>query len=480
MRARRSARPFRIGLGAVRSTLVVTVISVIAAVMALYGPQPARADVRQTAPCAIADTDPAAPPIGVPAALARFDVEELWRFSRGEGQTVAVIDTGVAPHPRLHHLAGGGDLVGGSASEATGPGDPGLADCDAHGTLVAGIIGAAASPDDGFAGLAPDSRILSIRQSSAKFTDAGLSDSTADGEADEPISASGSGTISSLAQAIRMSTDQGATVINISEVACGAGVGSLRSGVLADAVAHAAAHDVVIVVAAGNTRGDGGSCRQNATLRDPLRPESRGWDRAYTDVAPAHYADQVLAVGSVDPDDGPSEFSLAGPWVRVAAPGTGIASLANTGDGGLANRVRTEHGVQSIEGTSFAAPFVSGLAALVRSRYPGLTAEQVVHRIASTAVPGAHRWEPTVGYGVIDPLAALTTPASALAALNSGDLGTVTPAGHSAPLDAAPARPSAPSTARTRALLGALAGALALAGIGLACVVADRARRGRT
>ncbi|EUA14717.1 subtilase family protein [Mycobacterium kansasii 732] len=79
----------------------------------------------------------------------------------GAGQRVAVIDTGVARHRRLLHLVGGGDYV------STGDG---TRDCDAHGTVVAGIIaGTADSSADGFSGVAPEATVISIRQSSAKF-----------------------------------------------------------------------------------------------------------------------------------------------------------------------------------------------------------------------------------------------------------------------------------------------------------------------
>ncbi|WP_196761727.1 S8 family serine peptidase, partial [Mycobacterium avium] len=75
---------------------------------------------------------------------------EAWRFGRGAGQKVAVIDTGVSPHPRLTDLVGGGDYV--TAGD-------GLADCDAHGTIVASLI--AAQPADGKTPLPPPTRSVS-------------------------------------------------------------------------------------------------------------------------------------------------------------------------------------------------------------------------------------------------------------------------------------------------------------------------------
>lgn len=61
-----------------------------------------------------------------------------------------------------------------------------------------------------------------------------------------------------------------------------------------------------------------------------------------------------------------------------------------------------------ISGTSYAAPVVSGLAALIRSRFPGLTARQVMQRIEATAHHPSRGWDPAVGNGVIDPLAAVS------------------------------------------------------------------------
>src|ERR1700731_701241 len=67
-----------------------------------------------------------------PKYMDMLNLPEAWRFGRGAGVRIAVIDTGVAPHPRLAHLIPGGDYVM--------AGD-GLSDCDAHGTLVASMIG---------------------------------------------------------------------------------------------------------------------------------------------------------------------------------------------------------------------------------------------------------------------------------------------------------------------------------------------------
>src|ERR1700744_3098100 len=69
-----------------------------------------------------------------PKYMDMLNLQEAWQFGRGAGQKVAVIDTGVTPHPRFQHLIPGGDYI---------MGGDGLSDCDAHGTIVASMIGAA-------------------------------------------------------------------------------------------------------------------------------------------------------------------------------------------------------------------------------------------------------------------------------------------------------------------------------------------------
>src|SRR5271168_3836018 len=69
-----------------------------------------------------------------PRYMDMLNLQEAWQFGRGAGQKVAVIDSGVSPHPRFQHLIPGGDYI---------MGGDGLSDCDAHGTIVASMIGAA-------------------------------------------------------------------------------------------------------------------------------------------------------------------------------------------------------------------------------------------------------------------------------------------------------------------------------------------------
>ncbi|MFZ0835692.1 MAG: type VII secretion-associated serine protease mycosin [Mycobacterium sp.] len=312
--------------------------------------------------------------------LAPFDLPALHALTTGAGQKVAVIDTGVATHPQLARVILGGDYV------STGHGRE---DCDAHGTLVAGII--AATPDAaGFAGIAPGVSVIAIRQSSVKY---------------RAVDGHSSGNVDTLAMAVRTAADLGATVINISAVACTEGV-TLHDRALGAAVAYAVdVKDAVIVVAAGNV-GPGGNCPQQNPPPNPARRPEPDWETADIVVSPGWYDDYVLTVGSVGADGSPSSFSLTGPWVDVAAPGEAVVSLNPAGTG-LANTYRGGSG-STISGTSYAAPIVSGLAALVRSRFPELSARQVMQRIETTAHRPLDGWNPYVGSGVVDPLPALT------------------------------------------------------------------------
>ena len=390
----------------------------------------------------------------VPTAQKALDFASVWPITRGAGQLVAVIDTGVTSHPRLPGLMSGGDYV--SAGD-------GLFDCDAHGTMVAGLIAAQTAPGSGFAGGAPDARILSIRQSSNVFQ---IVDNRPEEERSaEPENAAGYGNVRTMAMAIRTAVDSGATVVNISEVACLPAGGGVADGPLGAAVQYAVRErNVVVVAAAGNV--GSAACRTQNPMTDPVRPEADPWASFATIATPAWF-DDVLTVGSVESDGTPSSFSLAGPWVDVAAPGSNMTSLSPTGSG-LANGVRGTDGVLPMTGTSFAAPLVAAVAALVRAHRPELSALEVVDRIQRTAHAPAEGWNPSVGHGIVDPLAAVT------------DL--VTPAPREVPADSvaltAPLPPPAPDhRPRTAAVTGSVLVAVALS-LGLALSIPLR-RRGR-
>jgi membrane-anchored mycosin MYCP len=219
----------------------------------------------------------------------------------------------------------------------------GTQDCIGHGTAVASIIAAADRRTDGipFFGVAPLARILSVKVTSTESGDARL-----------------------LAQGIIDAVDAGAEVINVSIQT------STNSAGLRSAVEFAQEHDAVVVAAAGNDNPGGG-----------VGP-----------FYPASYPG-VLSVGAVDQTGALASFTDTRTPVSVTAPGQNIAS---DWPGGFnpAN-----------QGTSFAAPFVSGVAALVRSAHPQMTAAQVVRRIEATAdgSTGEH-----TGAGLVNPVQAVT------------------------------------------------------------------------
>lgn len=307
-------------------------------------------------------------------------------------------------------------------------GGPANTDCDGHGTFVAGLIAGRRLPGFGFAGIAPKATILPVRQAN----------STQDG------------TSLHLAASIIAAAKAGASVINVSIVT------SKSTPTLARAVKYALSRDVVIVAAAGNDYSTGNKIQY-----------------------PAGYKG-VLAVGAVDSNGQRASFSESGPDISIVAPGV---NLIGPGAGGAG--LVTANG-----GTSYAAPFVAGVAALVRSYHPRLTAVQVIRRIEATADhPAGSLPDPSLGWGEVDPYAAVT------AVLPGEDGGaTVGPGSYSLP---PPRRPAAPrDTAGLAAaviLVAALLASVILLGAGIVrraalrgwrpgsiedLIVAEAARRG--
>ncbi|MGW0934850.1 type VII secretion-associated serine protease mycosin [Streptomyces sp. NPDC002666] len=282
---------------------------------------------------------------GRPWPLQRVLLDELWQDTRGKGIRVAVIDTGVDDtNPQLR---GAVDASAG-IDYTEGGGSDGTVDEVGHGTKVAGIIAARPRTGTGFVGLAPEATVIPIRQNDGRR--AGLD--------------------SAMAAAIDHAIAKGAQVINISQ-------DTTRplsdDSLLGRAVARAVAADVVVVAAAGNDGMDG---RRRMTY-------------------PAAF-DGVLAVAASDRNNERAPFSQAGEFVGIAAPGVDIVSTV-PGDGQCTDN-----------GTSFAAPFVAGVVALMRAKYPDWTAAQIIARIEQTAERSVNGRDAFVGWGVVDPVRALS------------------------------------------------------------------------
>ncbi|RZS37135.1 membrane-anchored mycosin MYCP [Herbihabitans rhizosphaerae] len=331
----------------------------------------------------------------------QLQIREAHKFARGRDVPVAVIDTGVKD---THEYLGGrvrgvGDYVV--------KGEQGIKDCDGHGTEVAGIIAADITDERiGFRGVAPDARILSIRQSSSNYSRKPKVPEPGNENMEEVTA----GNLTTLAQAIMQAAQAGAKVINMSVNDCRpAAIGQItqQEQKLQAAIKQAVdVYDAVLVTSAGNT-GGGKACPQSpkdaANGPDPQKP--------VTIVNPPWFSDDVLSVAAVQENGEVAEFSIQGPWISVAAPGTKIISLNPTGKG-LANKQqgKNEGQLDDINGTSFAAPYVAGLAALVRERFKNLNARQVMERIKYTAMhpAAAGGRDNRVGHGMINPVAALT------------------------------------------------------------------------
>lgn len=437
-----------------------------------------------------------------------LNLPEAWKFGRGAGVSVAVIDTGVSPHPRLPTLVGGGDYV---------EGGDGLTDCDAHGTWMASLIaawpndgnspppppppgqqpppapdGAPAPPaarqdqeqpgdagaepaedgrapwppPDAFSGIAPEVKLISIRQSSLAFSPV-----SAFGDPD-PVRRRKAGDVQTMAMAIVHAANMGARVINISEVSCMPANRIVDQRALGAAIRYAAVDkDAVIVAAAGNLRGPDSDCKPNPQ-NNPLTPnDPRNWAGVTTVVTPAWFSDYVLTVGAVNAAGNPlPDLSIAGPWVGIAAPGTDVVSLSPR-ESGLINAEENREGdLVAPAGTSFSAAIVSGTAALVRAKFPKLTAHQIINRLIATARPPAGGVDNQVGHGIVDPVAALTYD------IPAGE--PLPPQNQSAPLVLPPPEPPRDMLPVWVALGGIAAIAVLAAGtVGLSALL--RERRGR-
>jgi type VII secretion-associated serine protease mycosin len=275
----------------------------------------------------------------------RYGLARLAGLADGAGVVVAVVDSGVDSG---HPQLSGAVTTGVDALDAGGDG---RVDCVGHGTAVASIVAARPRPGTAFRGVAQAATILPIRVS-------------------ERVDGTGSGRTASLgavAAAVRQATDRGASVINLSLTT------ERDDPALREAIRYARTRNALVVAAAGNRR-------------------DAGNPRPY----PAAY-DGVVGVGAIQPDGARVAQSQSGDYVDLVAPGADVTAAARGG------------GHARYTGTSFAAAYVAGTAALVRQYHPALAEAEVTRRLIATAdaVGDQHAAE-DFGAGMINPYRAVT------------------------------------------------------------------------
>lgn len=225
-------------------------------------------------------------------------------------------------------------------------------DDNGHGTHVAGIVGAVGNNGIGVTGVAWNVRIMAL-----KFMDA-----------------SGDGSISDALQCVNYAIAEGADVINASWV------GNSYSFSLRRAIQRADDAGIIFVAAAGN---------------DHVNIEGRELYPVNYDVA------NIVSVTAIDRQGYLADYSNYGSnSVDLAAPGSGIYSTARAGD----------RSYESRNGTSMAAPIVSGAFALMKARFPELSHRELIDRILDNTQPMASLTGMTRTGGLLDLDAALRQP----------------------------------------------------------------------
>lgn len=334
-----------------RARLALAALVVAAAPLAVVvTPSPASA-----AECEIGKTQyfPGASPV-----LKRLGVGQAWGLATGRGVKVAVVDSGV--NDDNAHFPDGVVLPG--TSFVAGDSDPtGRTDVLGHGTAVAGIIAARALPEQrsGLIGAAPGVQILPVRVFT-RDTDLQPGDTPLTGAA--------------IAQGIRWAVENDADVINVSLSAPSTNT-SLDD--IKSALALAERRNVVVVASSGDSDG---------TSRTEQRFPAAG--------------NGVIGVAASNAEGVVDDYSVHGEHVDVAAPGANVLVTFHGNGDCQTNEVAL---------TSWAAPFVSALAAQLKERFPDETAAELGYRIMSTAErPVAGQRDDVRGWGSIRPYEALT------------------------------------------------------------------------
>lgn len=314
--------------------------------------------------------------------LERLRMRDVWHLATGKGVTVAVIDTGVASSGSLY-LQDAPDKRFTVYDLAEGLDDPKQraengVDCN-HGTWVTSLLAAGRSPEGKpvdsrveFSGIAPDARVISYRT----LTTSGGSE---EGD-DEPMP------LGPTIEAVIDAVERGVDVINLSLVVDGRTPGVEELGA---AIELALSRGIIVVAASGNTDQIQGSLAYPASFEG------------------------VISVGASNRADGASDVSQYGATVDVGAPGDKLIALSPS-RGDASRGVQSQVYSQPISGTSFAAPIVSGVVALMIERQAAdglapLTPAEVKQRLVETAdPPSSSAPDLRLGAGIVNPLRVLS------------------------------------------------------------------------
>ncbi len=325
-------------------------------VLALLG---VMAAVLVGAPASVAD---AAPSSGSPQWwMNTWHLQQVWNGgARGQGVTIAEIDTGVSgdiPELSSHLLAGINLGPAGGDGRTDHEVDP-----FGHGTAMASIMIAQPGPYP-ILGVAPDARVLPIA-----VPISGTDDASDGGDM--------------VPQAIRYAADHGGKIISMS-------LGGTRDPDTESvpcpqdeqsAITYAISKGLIVVAASGN------SGTQGSPVEDP------------------GVCLGVVSVGAVDINNQVADFSSRHPYLTVSAPGVNIPSLGRIPGDAYAG-----------DGTSQATAMTSATLALIWSKYPKLTGDQVVARLLATLDRRSATRDPAYGFGIINAQTAVTASVPATA-----------------------------------------------------------------
>jgi len=294
-----------------------------------------------------------------------IQMDKAWDISTGENSVkVAVVDTGIAyenyskycqaPDLAQTCFLSGYDFINGDSH----PNDD-----NNHGTHVAGTIAQSTNNNQGVAGVAFNTCLMPVKV----------------------LDSQGSGSYAVVAQGIRWATDQGAKIINLSLG------GSASDNTLKEAVKYAFEKGVTVIAACGNE--NSANC-----------------------LFPAAYDEYVISVGATQYDEQKAPYSNYGPSLDLMAPGGNTKIDQNNDgyvDGVLQQTFKSSlqtcnFGYYFFQGTSMAAPHVSGVAALLLAKGNANNPQEIRTILQETAKDlGVAGRDDVYGYGLIDAYAAL-------------------------------------------------------------------------